>query len=304
MDTPDIVTVAQARSLGTSRKTLRGRKAERHLHGIYSPVRRGRDALTLHRSLLRAATFAGTDVASHESAAVLWGFPDVDPPKDLNLLSIAGDRRARVKGMTGRRGLVLPEETVVLDGVDVTTPARTWLDLARTSGVTRLILWADWLFNPVWGGDWDRQPLSTPDGLRTLLDRHRGKPGIRKARLAAERARVGSDSHRETQLRLALVDAGLPEPAVNQWIYDPVTGERIHRGDLTYDEVRIDLEYEGEHHSEKGQVQRDIARSERLHQADWLELRFSSYHARNNWLPAILRTREALISRGWSPTGN
>ena len=304
MDTPDILTVAQARALGSSRKTLRGRKAEHHLHGIYSPVRRERDALTLHRSLLGAAGFRGTDVASQESAAALWGFPDVLPPKDLHLLSVAGDRRRRVKGMTGRRGLVLPEETTLLAGVPLTTPARTWLDLARTSGVMRLILWADWLFNPVWGGDWDREPLSTPDELKALLERHRGKPGIRTARLAADRARVGSDSPQETRLRLALVDAGLPEPAVNQWIYDPVTGERIHQGDLTYDEVRIDLEYEGEHHSEKGQVQRDIARSERLQRADWLELRFSSSHTRNNWLPAIHKTREALLSRGWSPPGN
>lgn len=301
METPDILTVAQARALGTSRKTLRGRNAERHLHGIYSPVRRDRDALGLHRSLLGAAAFRGADVASHESAAALWGFPDVVVPQELHLLSVAGDRRARVQGMSGHRGLVLPEETVVVDGLVVTSPARTWLDLARAAGVMRLILWADWLFNPVWGGDWDREPLATPGELRALLDRHRGKPGIRKARLAADRARVGSDSHRETELRLALVDAGLPEPAVNQWIIDPVTGERIHRGDLTYDEVRIDLEYEGEHHSEKGQVQRDIARSERLQRADWLELRFSSAHARHGWLPAIHKTREALLSRGWSP---
>lgn len=134
-----------------------------------------------------------------------------------------------------------------------------------------------------------------------MVDRHRGKPGIRKARVATERARAGSDSHKETELRLALVDAGLPEPAVNQWIVDPVTGARIHQGDLTYDELRIDLEYEGEHHSEAGQVQRDIARHERLKRADWLELRFSARHSRNNWLPAIHKTREALASRGWTP---
>lgn len=184
----------------------------------------------------------------------------------------------------------------------MTTPARTWLDLARTAGPWQLTLWADWLFNPVWGGDWDRLPLSTPEQLRRLVARHRGKPGIRVARLAAGRARVGSESPRETELRLALVDAGLPEPSVNRWIIDPVTGERIHRGDLTYDELRIDLEYEGKHHSEEGQVERDIARSERLQRADWLELRFSARHARNNWRPAIHKTREALIARGWSPS--
>lgn len=301
MDTPDILTVAQARTLGISPKALRAKRAERHLHGIYSPLRRDREPADLHDSLVRAAAFGGTDVASHESAAALWGFPDVDPPKTLRVLSVAGDRRSRVNGISGRRGLVLPEETTRLHGIPVTTPARSWLDLAHTTGHVRLVTWADWLFNPVWGGDWDRLPLSTPRELAALLGGHRGKPGIRAVRLAVDRARVGSDSPRETALRLALVDAGLPEPAVNRWIVDPVTGQPIHRGDLVYEEWRIDLEYEGGHHAEEGQVVRDIARSERLQRADWLELRFSSRHAEDNWRPAIRKTREALIARGWSP---
>mgnify|MGYP006190244613 CR=1 FL=1 len=83
-------------------------------------------------------------------------------------------------------------------------------------------------------------------------------------RLAADRARVGSDSPKETGLRLALVDAGLPEPAVNRWILDPRTGGRVHRGDLTYEEYRLTLEYECRHHSDPDQVARDIDRQERL----------------------------------------
>lgn len=71
MDTPDVITVAQARALGISPKTLRRQTAERHLHGIYSPVRRDRDPSDLHRSLVAAVASGGTDVASHQSAAVL-----------------------------------------------------------------------------------------------------------------------------------------------------------------------------------------------------------------------------------------
>ncbi|MFC7401978.1 hypothetical protein [Citricoccus sp. GCM10030269] len=301
MDTPDIVTLAQARALGTSRRTLQNPRSERHLHGIYGPRHGERDAASLHRGLLGAMSWSALDVASHESAAFLWGFPDVEPPQDLHLLSIAGDRRRRVKGMTGRRGLVLPEETTMVDGIAVTTPSRTWLDLAHGSSEFRMVLWADWLFNPVWGGDWERPALSTPEQLRAVLERHRGKPGIRTARRAADRARVGSDSPRETALRLALVDHGLPEPAVNEWIVDPETGELLHKGDLTYEQYRITLEYEGRHHSEPEQVQRDISRHERLNRADWLELRFSALHARDDWRPAVRKTREALLSRGWTP---
>ncbi|QCU78809.1 hypothetical protein E7744_12170 [Citricoccus sp. SGAir0253] len=298
---PDIVTVAEARELGIGRRRLQGARAERHLHGLYSPERRARDEAELHLSLLRATTAAGADVASHGSAALVWGFPGARVPEELHLLSVAGDRRSRVRGTTGRRGLVLPSEVVRVGGIAVTTPGRTWLDLARAAGERRLVLWADWLFNPVWGGQWDRLPLSTPERLRDLLAAHRGKPGIRRARLALDRARVGSDSPQETSLRLALVDAGLPEPAVNQWIVHPLTGERLHRGDLTYQDLRIDLEYDGEHHSGPLQVQRDIERAERLQSVDWMELRFSARHARDDWAPAVRKTRAALLARGWTP---
>jgi hypothetical protein len=298
---PPVLAVREAAGSGTTLRRLRGPKGQRYLHGIYSPQRRSLGPDALHASLLRAATVTGQDVASHRSAAWLWGFPDVSPPRELELLSRGGDRRRRVQGMSGRRGLVLPEETTIHRGIPVTTPARTWLDLAGSVSLLQLVIWADWLFNPVWGGNWDRPALSTPEEIRRLLAGHRGKPGIRLARLAADRARVGSDSPKETGLRLALVDAGLPEPAVNQWILDPLTGERVHRGDLTYEEYRLTLEYEGRHHSDPDQVARDIDRQERLEAADWSEIRFSDRHARNGWRRAIEKTRSALAIRGWSP---
>jgi hypothetical protein len=45
---------------------------------------------------------------------------------------------------------------------------------------------------------------ATRDELADMLDRHKGTPGIRKARLALDQARVGADSAPETRLRLAL----------------------------------------------------------------------------------------------------
>lgn len=298
---PDVLAIREAAEAGTTPRRLRGPKGQRHLHGIYSPQRLPREPRALHASLLRAATITGVDVASHGSAAWLWGFPGIQPPRELELLSLGGDRRRRVQGMSGRRGLVLPEEITVHRGIPVTTPARTWLDLARTASELQLVLWADWLFNPVWGGNWDRTALSTPEEIGQLLTSHRGKPGVRIARSAAQRARVGSDSPKETELRLALQDAGLPEPAVNQWIVDRLTGERIHRGDLTYEEYRLTLEYEGRHHSDPEQVARDIDRQERLEAADWKEIRFSGRHARNGWQRAVEKTRYALVERGWTP---
>ncbi|MET4095423.1 hypothetical protein ABIB51_002360 [Arthrobacter sp. UYCu712] len=52
--------------------------------------------------------------------------------------------------------------------------------------------------------------------LQRMIYRHKGKPGIRKAKEAIQLIRVGADLPQETLLRLAIVRAGLPEPAVDE----------------------------------------------------------------------------------------
>ena len=57
--------------------------------------------------------------------------------------------------------------------------------------------------------------LCSIDVLRSMVERHPGSRGVRKARAAVELIRVGADSPPETRLRLALVRAGLAEPVLN-----------------------------------------------------------------------------------------
>src|SRR6478672_3581325 len=76
-------------------------------------------------------------------------------------------------------------------------------------------------------------PLCSLDDLRRMIDRHKGKRGIRKAREALTLIRVGSDSPQESLLRLAMVRAGLPEPELNVPIIDD-RGMPHHETDLSY----------------------------------------------------------------------
>jgi hypothetical protein len=55
-------------------------------------------------------------------------------------------------------------------------------------------------------------PYATLVGLRALVGRHPNLQGVMRAREALDLMRVGSDSAPETLLRLAMADAGLPEP--------------------------------------------------------------------------------------------
>jgi hypothetical protein len=68
----------------------------------------------------------------------------------------------------------------------------------------------------------------------------------------------------ETRLRMLIVLAGLPEPAVNLILRDEL-GAPIRRYDLPYRASRTAVEYDGRHHIErKSQWESDIERREAI----------------------------------------
>ncbi|SDM09221.1 hypothetical protein SAMN04487913_12513 [Arthrobacter sp. ok362] len=193
------------------------------------------------------------------------------------------------------------DEITLLDGIPITTPERTWLDLAEMLTVEELVVAGDSCVRmprPEFEGR--DVPLCTLADLQRMIDRHKGKRGIRKARAAITLIRVGSDSPQESLLRLAVVRAGLPEPELNVPITDD-RGTRHHEPDLSYRKYRIGIEYEGEHHSDEGQIVRDIARSEKYTALGWTEVRISKRHMDHDAKAAVAKVRAALVQSGWRP---
>lgn len=241
--------------------------------------------------------------ASHATAFTLWSFPGFLPGADEPIIHIsrpdtmAIPRRARVRG---HRGQFFGDEIVALDGLLVTSRPRTWLDCSRKMSINELTVVADHLLRiprPEFEGRTD--PHATMEELADMLDRHKGTPGIRKARLALEQARVGADSAPETRLRLALENAGLPEPQLN--VLMELRPGVVRQPDLGYPEHRVAVEYEGEGHSEVAQIVRDIAREEDFGRAGWVLVRISKRHMGNDARPAVAKVRSALLGRGWLP---
>ncbi|MFT4470545.1 endonuclease domain-containing protein [Arthrobacter sulfonylureivorans] len=203
-------------------------------------------------------------------------------------------------GVVGHRSRMLPGEVTVVDGVFLTTRARTWLDLAGKLGLDDLVVITDHLIRrprPEFEGR--LEPFATKVELQAILDLHPGKRGLRKARRALALSRVGADSPPETRLRLAMARAGLPEPAVNQPIRND-DGDILHSPDLSLPEYRIAIEYDGDGHGESGQIARDIDREERVRAADWDEVRISNRHMANGARRAVQKIAAALRARGWS----
>jgi very-short-patch-repair endonuclease len=118
----------------------------------------------------------------------------------------------------------------------------------------------------------DPRPHVHIDELRTRL-RMAGGRGVRRARSAAELVRVGSESPRESRLRLLAWEAGLPEPVLQFELRDR-RDRRVGWFDLAWPEARLIAEYDGDQHrTSTHQYELDISRFDRAADEGWRVLR-------------------------------
>ncbi|MBP2411632.1 hypothetical protein JOF48_000431 [Arthrobacter stackebrandtii] len=141
------------------------------------------------------------------------------------------------------------------------------------------------------------EPYATMPELAAMLDRHKGTPGIVKAREALRLARVGSDSPQETKVRLACGRAGLPEPELN--VPTTLSPGVSRTPDQSYPEYKVASEYDGDTHNDPRQVVRDVERADDYRRAGWIEVRIMKTHMLNDAKEAVRKIRDALHSRGW-----
>ena len=242
--------VAQGRSAGLTPGRLRGPAFERPFHG----VRWGRSAQS--RSLAdqcRAlrTVLAPTAVFSHATAARLWRMPlplSVGDALHVTIPQATAVRRPGVVGWTRDDRLDSSE----IDGIPVTAAADTWTMLATMTGARggrlsreQLVAIGDFLVS----GErhrWGRTvPLATIEELAAAVARHGARRGATSLAWALPRVRRPVDSPQESILRLGLLAAGLPEPAVQPPV---ATAEGIRHPDLGYLAERVLLEYLGDVH--------------------------------------------------------
>ena len=177
--------------------------------------------------------------------------------------------------LRSHRRHLAPSEVGTVAGLPVTTIARTWRDLAGTLLLPDLVAAGDSAL---------RSGVSAED-LAAALATSRGSRGRRVCRQALPLLCARSRSRPETHLRVALVTAGLPAPAVNLAIHDD-RGQWLAEPDLAYPAARLAVEYQGLEHADPERMRRDLARQLDLHRAGWLVLAYGS---------PVLRACEAVI---------
>ncbi|ALE07470.1 hypothetical protein AL755_21595 [Arthrobacter sp. ERGS1:01] len=295
-------TLADARAAGASDGSLRHRDVIRLSRGIKSLPNDAELPLAL---LTRPFTLVtGYSAASHATAFAIWDLPGFLPGARDQAIHIARQfphAAPRRKGVVAHRTQFTDDEVEFHQGLWITTRARTWLDCARLMSVDELIVVADHLIRiprPQFEGR--ELAYSTVDDLARMLDRHKGTPGIPKARDALALARVGADSAPETRLRLAVVRAGLPEPELNMPVRLGYGVERTP--DQSFPEYRVAVEYDGGTHASPDQVVRDVAREEDFARFGWAQVRITKRHMENDARDAVAKIRSALLANGWRPS--
>jgi hypothetical protein len=166
-------------------------------------------------------------------------------------------RRAEVRG--GERDL-WPSDFVKIEGVRVTTPLRTALDLAcrlpRYQGLATLDAFAR------------AHALFPRQMSRELVRRYRGRRGVVRARELVQLVDPRAESTGETFARLAIHDEGLPAPEPQFVVYAGQVA--VWRLDLAYARLKICVEYDGvEFHSSDEQRAHDSRRREWLRDRGW-----------------------------------
>lgn len=236
-------------------------------------------------------------VASHATAAHCWRLPvpaALEREHRIHVTRFDGKGPAQRRGIVAHRSpLGTPDRTMLL-GVPVTTAARTWVDLAADPRLddSDLVVLADAIVNRPWVRGHRVDGLDTTTGLAEPLGRAGSVKGVGRARAALARARVGADSPPETRARLALVDAGLPEPGV-QVPADPAD-PYTPVADLGYRDLRMAIQYDGSHHRTAQQQAADAYRDDRFRQLGWTVIRLTWLDLRQGFVRLVRRVRERL----------
>lgn len=199
-------------------------------------------------------------IVAGRSASALHGAKWVDHRAPAQLVY---QHRRPPAGINTWSDSLSEDEIQTIAGLRVTPPARTALDLACRYPVDRAVAAIDALARAT--------DLKVSE-VDSLGERYRGRRGIARARVALPLVDKGAESPRETWLRLLLIRAGFPRPQTQIPVYD--YGALIACLDMGWQDIKLAVEYEGDHHrTDQRQFNKDIRRAETLAEIGWTVVR-------------------------------
>ena len=220
------------------RHALRNGSLKRIARGIYVDAATDLDPLAGHRARLTAlrGTFSDDEAISHVSAAVLHGFDlwGVDP-RCVHLTRDRASGGSRRETRHIHTASLRPEEICHVEGLPVTSVARTIVDLARALPVDQAVIAGDSAM---------RMHPNVALLLPEMLAAGRARQGIAKARRTVEFLDGRSESPGESLSRLRIHTAGLPAPVLQHELRTD-SGVFVARPDFFWKDPGVVGEFDG-----------------------------------------------------------
>lgn len=259
-------TTAEAARLGLDRKALCRAVSERRLIRLFTGVYLSAEVevtMAVRAQAARLVTNSNSVVCDRTAAWLLgvdvlrYAELDVAPPLECYVLR--GHDPTDRRDLHGGTRDLLPDDWTEIEGVRVTTPLRTAVDLAcklsRRDAMATLDAFA-------------RAYGLTRQQMQRLLVRYFRRRGVLQARQLIPLVDARAESQPESWTRLEIVDRGLPTPELQWWVH--VDGVPTYRLDLAYPHARVAVEYDGEEfHSSPEARERDRVRRQWLRDHGW-----------------------------------
>lgn len=243
-------------------RMLRGPRFHRLFPDVYAPAH-----LKVDLALQAQAAFLlveGRGVVAGYAAAELLGASCARPGAPVDLLMFAGQQRRPHPALVVHRDLLGPAETGWRCGVELTRAVRAAFDLARWApDLTEKVVAVDTLAHR-------RFPVAA---VREMARLHLGAHQTRELGRVLDLADPLSGSPMESRIRMALVLAGLPTPALQHPV---VVDGRRYELDLAYPALKLAIEYDGVLHRSQRRAHRDLRREAVLTRLGWTILRFDA----------------------------
>ena len=279
-----VVARRQLRALGLGADAVDDRLRAGRLHRVHRGVYAvGHALLSRHGVWMAAVLIAEHAVLSHRSASALWRIRQSDRVE----ITVATALRARPRIAVHR--IALPaDEVTVHDGIPVTTPAQTLLDLAGVLTPHDLERAAN---------EAEVRRLTSPTSLDALVARYPGRPGTPAIKRLLEARAIGGNVMKEElehRFRALLDEQGIPRPRTNaDVLLDDGTWIKpdCHWPDAN---LIVELDGAGPHHtrhafeSDRARDRKAVASGHRVVRITWRQLHDDAATLANE-LRALLR---------------
>ena len=253
----------------------------RHYSGVYSV---GHAALAPYGRQRAALLAIGEGaILSHGTAAHLWGLRGT-APATIDVSVVGRQPRSKPGLQVHRVSAFHPRDLRRRDGLPLTSPARTLVDLAAAVAVDEL----ERLVSEA-----RVRNLIRPGDLETALSRAGHRPGVARmgALLEGEEEPDITHSKGERTLRRLLRDAQIAQPRANvrigRWLVD-----------FLWPDEKLVVEFDGfKFHGHRRAFERDRRKDVELAEAGYLVLRFTWRRLEDELLAVIASIARALGRR-------